>query len=401
MTTIYARSPFLISVNQTNQVSAKIELFIWGTYDTEPVTPTITLSKNIPSPTQIACIWDVSPYIRENIVSDFLFMEDGADIWSSSYNMVNVRIKRYYKLSTGSYVLSTNTQYNAVNGYGEYQQGANPQTPWLSSYPQYRNTQSLLNFYGKTQSFATVKPLFNFDLNFVTNKPITSVSTNFAYSEVGMLSFLVEKTLPAGQGGTVSVHIGAYSYNMIIPTTALNSYYVGVPYPPLNEGTYDLVLKLNGLTHSNLGKIEYQAECKYEPTTIMYINRFGGVEQITFFKTKTENYEITSTTYNLYQQLLPSGSGAYYQAIEGQSKDFNVNGSESFKVSSGFVPERYGIRIKELMLSETIKVYSNISGLRPVKVKTKSLKFQKHINDKTINYELEFEYLNDIINNIA
>ena len=123
--------------------------------------------------------------------------------------------------------------------------------------------------------------------------------------------------------------------------------------------------------------------------------------QFTFFKTRTENFDVSSTSYNLYKNLYPAFSGAYYVTTEGQSKDFNINGSETFKVSSGFVPESYGIRIKELMLSETIKVYDYYSGLRPVKVKSKSLKFQKHINDKTINYELEFEYLNDIINNIS
>jgi hypothetical protein len=132
----------------------------------------------------------------------------------------------------------------------------------------------------------------------------------------------------------------------------------------------------------------------------MYVNKFGGVEQFTFFKTKTESFDISSTSYNLYQTLLPAFSTAYYLPSEGQTKNFNTNGNESFKVSSGFVHESYGVRIKELMLSETIKVY-DIYGFRPVKLKTKSIKFQKHINDKTINYELEFEYLNDIINNIS
>jgi hypothetical protein len=402
MITIYARSPYLVSINQASQVATKVELFIWDYTSTEPVTPTITLSKNIPSLTQIACTYDVAPYIREKIQRDFLIMEDGYDVWTSSYNYVNVRIKRYYKVSGGSFTLLTNIVYNAVNGYGEYQQGANVQNPWVSSLPYFTANQSLISFMGATQAFAIVKPLFNYDNQYSNKRPITTVSTNFVSTEIGMLSFIVEKTLPAGQGGTVSIAIGPYEYNMVIPATPLNSYYVGVPYPPLSEGNYDITLKLNSVNYSILGQIEYQSECKYTPVTVMYVNKFGGIEQFTFFKTKTESFDISSTSYNLYQLILPNTPGAYYQQIEGQSKDFNVNGSETFKVSSGFVPERYGIRIKELMLSETIKVYDyTYGGLRPVKVKTKSMKFQKHINDKTINYELEFEYLNDIINNIS
>ena len=402
MITIYSRSPYLVSVNQTNQVSARVELFIWPFTGSEPATPTITLTKNIPSPSQIACIWDVSPYIREKIESDFGFMEDGYDVWTSSYNMVNIRIKRYYKLSTGSFILIDNTVYNAVNGYSEYQQGANVQSLWSSSYPYFTANTSLISFMGATQAFALVKPLFNYDLNpYSYKRPITTISTNFASTEIGMLSFLVEKTLPAGSGGTVSIAIGPYEYNMVYPATPLKSYYMGVPYPSLSEGKYDITLKLNSVNYVLLGQIEYQSECKYTPVTVMFVNRFGGVEQFTFFKTKVESFDISSTSYNLYQKIYPNPPGAYYLPSEGQSKNFNTNGNESFKLSSGFVPERYGVRIKELMLSETIRVWDYPYGLRPVKLKTKSMKFQKHINDKTINYELEFEYSNDIINNIS
>jgi hypothetical protein len=401
MTTIYARSPYLVSINQASQVATKVELFIWSFTGSEPVTPTITLSKNIPSLTQIACIYDVAPYIREKIVDDFFFMEDSYNAWTSSYNYVNVRIKRYYKVSGGSFTLLTNTLYNAVNGYGEYQQGANVVSPWASSFP-YFNGTSGINFFqpGATQSFGNMKPLFNNNYGSPTDL-ITTVSQNFASSEVGMLCFLVEKTLPAGTGGTVGIKIGGYQYNIIGPAQAIGSYYIGIPYPYLADGIYDLNIMVNSATYSSLGKVEYLTECKYLPTTFEYVNKFGGIEQFTFFKTRTENFDVSSTSYNLYQTLLPAFSNAYYNQYEGQSKDFNINGSETFKVSSGFVPESYGIRIKELMLSETIKVYDYYSGLRPIKVKSKSLKFQKHINDKNINYELEFEYLNDIINNIS
>lgn len=401
MATIYARSPHLVSINQASQVATKVELFIWPFTGSEPVTPTVTLSKNIPSLTQIACIYDISPYIREKIVDDFFFMEDGADTWTSSYNYVNVRIKRYYKVSGGSFTLLSNYLYNAVNGYTEYQQGA-VTSPAPSSRPYFFPTAgvSFING-GATQSFGNIIPLFNHDWAVTTNKPITTVSSNFVATEVGMFCFLVEKTLPAGTGGTVAIKIGVYQYDIMIAATPIGSYYVGIPYPSLTDGQYNMSIMLNSATHSSLGIVEYQSECKYTPITFEYINKFGGIEQFTFFKTKTENFEINSTSYNLYQQILPNGFTGYYNQSEGQSKNFNVNGSETFKVSSGFVPERYGIRIKELMLSETIKVYDTYYGLRPVKVKTKSMKFQKHINDKTINYELEFEYSNDIINNIS
>jgi len=46
-----------------------------------------------------------------------------------------------------------------------------------------------------------------------------------------------------------------------------------------------------------------------------------------------------------------------------------------------------------LLLSETIRINNE-----PVKLRTKSTKLFKHINEKTINYEIEFEYANNVLN---
>jgi len=404
MQTIYARSPFLVRIGQTSQVSTKLELFIWNNYDTEPITPTITLSKNIPSLTQIDCEYDISPYIREKIVSDFEFMEDDLSTYEGVINMTNVRIKRYYKLSTGSFTLIDNVLYNAVYGYTEYQSNVNA-NPNNSQYPYFNSWYEMgLQQVGATQNFASIKALFNnySQVSGTSSKPVINtiskrIDSGYGY---GMMCFIVEKKLSTGDN--VYIMVGSNSYQVIASGTPVGSYYIGIPYNmSLSSGFYDVKVKQGSTIVYNLGKVEVLDECKYDPTIIFYINKYGGVEQFTFFKTLTENYDVTGSNYSLYKQLIPSGSQFYYDARSGQSRDFNVTGNETFKVSSGFVPESYGERIKELMLSEDIRVFNIYYGFRRVKIKTKSMKFQKHINDKTINYELEFEMANDIINNIS
>jgi hypothetical protein len=82
-----------------------------------------------------------------------------------------------------------------------------------------------------------------------------------------------------------------------------------------------------------------------------------------------------------------------YNVQENVRQSFNTNGNESIKCNTGWVVEGYGTVMQEMLLSEKILIND-----RPAKVKTKSLKKQKNINDKTINYEIEFDYANQIIN---
>ena len=67
MKKIFIRSPYFIEIDEDDQTSAKIELFIWNKSEDKPSTPTHTLSKNIASSTQTAISWNISNYAKEFI----------------------------------------------------------------------------------------------------------------------------------------------------------------------------------------------------------------------------------------------------------------------------------------------------------------------------------------------
>jgi hypothetical protein len=67
MKKIFIRSPYFIEIDEDDQTSAKVELFIWNKESTKPSTPTHTLSKNIASSTQTAISWNVANYAKEFI----------------------------------------------------------------------------------------------------------------------------------------------------------------------------------------------------------------------------------------------------------------------------------------------------------------------------------------------
>jgi hypothetical protein len=67
MKKIFIRSPYFVEIDELNQTSAKIELYIWNKESTMPVTPNYTLSKNVASSTQTAISWNVANYAKEFI----------------------------------------------------------------------------------------------------------------------------------------------------------------------------------------------------------------------------------------------------------------------------------------------------------------------------------------------
>ena len=57
---IFARSPYIVTINQAGQVETKIELRLWNGTGSAPTDPTYTLSKLIPLPSQIATYYNIS-----------------------------------------------------------------------------------------------------------------------------------------------------------------------------------------------------------------------------------------------------------------------------------------------------------------------------------------------------
>ena len=85
-----------------------------------------------------------------------------------------------------------------------------------------------------------------------------------------------------------------------------------------------------------------------------------------------------------------------YSITEGQRKVFNANGKETIRCNSGWVTEGYSSTIKEIMLSEKILVNS-----KPAKISTKQMEMQTSLNNKNINYLLEFEFAYESINSVV
>ena len=82
---------------------------------------------------------------------------------------------------------------------------------------------------------------------------------------------------------------------------------------------------------------------------------------------------------------------------------FNTQGKQTHTLSSGYYPEFANQQFEELLLSEYVwlSTFRKGSGvIIPVKVKTSSVAFKTSVNDRLIEYTIEFEEAFDYINNI-
>lgn len=128
-------------------------------------------------------------------------------------------------------------------------------------------------------------------------------------------------------------------------------------------------------------------ECKHTKHDVQFINRYGASQTLTFFKQRTDDMSVTGSDYE-------SSNG---QPIFGnhQFKKYNVNGKSKFTLESGYIEEGSNDLVKQLMLSESVWV----NGL-PVNCSTESVTFKNRVNDRVVNYTMNFEYSFNEINTI-
>lgn len=352
---IFARSPYIIEVSETGQAGSKIEIFLWNS-GSAPIVPQHKLSKPIPSLTKIQTTYNISPYIREFI---------NHNTWQTPYNTTgdtpssqwcNVKVKRY-KLAGGVYSLLDTTTYFGFDGYGYYEEGYN------INLGQYFLTQG--TYY------------YHYDENATIGATQLDSAGHFTFERTG--ATWLEWT---------NLRTGAQTSVGLTGSSIKDTFRV---YPPwYADGNK---LKVLNASFGTLAEYIFRPiyECRNQVYVCDFVNKFGAWQREFFFGASNERIESTATTYNLLQSDLVD-----YDVREGQRKEFNANGIKSILLNTGIRDESMNEPLQQLILSERIL----LNGL-PVKLRTRSLAKLKVINQKIINYQVEFEYANDIINSVV
>lgn len=358
MANIFARSPFIIEINEASQIETKVELFIWNGTGSAPTSPTYTLSKLIPSPTVTRTTYNISPYLKEFLShTSFQNNYNSSNQALTSTEWCNVSVKKYKKLTTTFTQVGSTTTYKVFDGYGLYTEGYNKD---LGNYLLDQGTYYYL-----------------YDSNAVlASDPLKRAGD---ISWIGVGGYKVKYTeLNTGTTNTVTIPSGG-----VITTYRVYPTYYD------NGNLFQILDASNNVLWQ--ATFKPKTECKYEPVCCDFINRYGAWQREYFFKASKNSINVENTEYNLLQNNLVS-----YDVLEGQRKTFNTNYSETITVNTDWVDESFSENLRQLMTSERILLDN-----RPVKINTKSTELFKQINTKMINYTLEFQYASDIINNVV
>lgn len=132
-------------------------------------------------------------------------------------------------------------------------------------------------------------------------------------------------------------------------------------------------------------------EFKYTPVPIYFLNKEGEQQTLVFFKERTDTLTVTRESYE-------NDSGQPKDGFH-QFVDFNIQGRSKFTASSGFVDESLNEVFKQLLLSTKVYEY-NGSDMIPLNVSKTDLQYKTRLNDRLINYVIDFQYSYNEINNI-
>ena len=161
-------------------------------------------------------------------------------------------------------------------------------------------------------------------------------------------------------------------------------------------------------------KVNYVVKDKFTPYKITFINSFGALEN--FWMTGAEKSSIAVKGDTFKRNLLniptsPTGGALNYNVDAHQYVTFGEQGRKSYTLNTGLIPEANNTTLTELFLSQKIWVTkyqtqaerddANIPlDIEPVVLKSKQLAYKTHLQEKVIEYKIEFQSAHDEINQV-
>ena len=142
-------------------------------------------------------------------------------------------------------------------------------------------------------------------------------------------------------------------------------------------------------------------------TKVTFVNRFGVLQDLWFFLKEVKTMAKTKESYkaNTLAYSAEAASPTYSQS-DPTVKILNTQAKQSHIHSSGYYPEFANKYFEELLLSENVWItreriqQPNTPEIIPVVVKNSNMTYKTSVNDRLIEYTIEFEDAFDYINNV-
>ena len=169
--------------------------------------------------------------------------------------------------------------------------------------------------------------------------------------------------------------------------------YINVPADTTNDV---VIYATDDSTVVKTVKVVQVCEPTFTPIKCSFINHYGAIEDIYFFKKSVERFSVSDSSYN--RNIIDSAN-VTYSTSKGQRERYNVNANTTITLNTGFVLEDFNSAIEEMFLSENVWIRYEGKTLSVIP-NSKSFTFKNSLNDNLINHTVDFAFAFDKINNI-
>ena len=393
---INTRSPFYIKVYHTSLFEAELKLYIYegvGDSSPDPEDLKYTITKSELEGNNYV-VFEISELVRDYINIKY----DGE--YDSYVVLVNPVITAF---DVNGDTLSSPTvtpsdyasQFIATEGYGYFEEGINPDfdeglmmsegniyrvNDRSINIPVYTETTNSVAFRLKGETVYSKSVVYSDPANPTTSEAIQYIASD-SFSDADSY---IERVLES-QGGVFENNTLLEAFEEEVDLGEIDEIYVN--YTNDTE-TKTKVLKVKTFDCS-----------KYEPIRVTFVNKFGALQDMYF--TRRSNESVNRKTED-YKASVMDFANFSYDTSSHQMRTLNLIGNESITLNTDYIDESCNEHIKQLMLSEQIWMtrLTDEEKIVPLKLKSNSLQLKKRVNDKLIQYTMEFDVAADIINNI-
>jgi len=362
MNVINSRSPFTIIIDEVGQTETQIKVYVWNYPNVQPTIPTRVMQKSVLSENNTKTYYNISSIIQQHLSQSVPTI--GAYPSNESYSMwCYVVVEKYVNYGEGFELLDT-FEAVGVDGYTSYVLGSSNSNDTTTEFQYSLTSQKGIIYYNNDKAIPYI--------NYLVDHTGSDIRAKYE-APTGSPRYLdiTTSTMPSRV------------YNIKVPIVDATTGFVWdkcklTIYNVVTSEIYDV------FNSQNL------CEPKYDPIVCTYVNKYGGWTFLTFFKNSQNSITAKGTDYS----LMPTD--VEYNIFKGQYKRMNLNGMQKIKCNTGWVDEDYDILIEELYLSETILLDN-----KPARIVNQSTPLKNYLNDKNINYTIEFEYAFNLVNNVV
>ena len=385
-TIINARSPFFIKVSDSNLQEATLKLYIYeGAKDTTPDAADLkyTITKSEIEENNYV-VFEIAELVRDYVDVEYDGEYDSYCVWVNA--VITAVDENGSDISSPTITPDNSNQFIATEGYGYFEEGMNPE-------PSRSLFQSNLIAYRPEDGSINI-PIFAEDTNslaFYNNGELVRTQT---ISDDDNTNQKIQYIASSGNSDSATyeervLEDGGTFEDSVCLQRFLNS---------IDVGAFDEVW-VNDDTQTQIIKVKTLECSKYEPVRVTFVNKFGALQDIWFDKKSTESVRTKTESYNA---SVVDFANFNYNTSAHQMRTLNLMGNESIVLNTGFIDDSYNEVIRQLMLSEQIWMtkLTDEELVLPLKAKTQSLQYRTHVNDRLVNYTIEFDMAFDKINSI-